>query len=141
MKHFQLTLSALLLSTAAVAHAAPAPSAATSATVLSAAKKITLTEKLAPERPTLFLFYRSGSAMEQELTTQLEKETGGRVGLYWIPLKTGDEPLAKQCEVTTTPYGIVYDRRGRLTGKSAEPNEIRMALATARRQPHRLGRR
>src|SRR5258705_12544807 len=120
------TLSGALLLSATTVFAGQADAPKGSATVLSAAKKIVVTEKLAPERPTLFLFYRPGSGMEKELAAELEKDA--RLGVYLIPLKTGDEVLAKQFEVAQTPLGIVYDRRGRVVGKSSEANAIRMAV-------------
>ena len=123
------TLGAALLFAATAALAAQGEAPGSTTTTLSPAKKIVVAEKLAPERPTLFFVYRPGSGMEKQLAAEFEKET--RVGVYLIPIKSGDEPLAKQLEVTQTPVGIVYDRRGRLTGKATDANAIKMAIAKA----------
>jgi uncharacterized peroxidase-related enzyme len=123
------TLGAAVFFAATACVADQGDSSKGSATVLPATKKIVVTEKLAPERPTLFFFYRSGSGMEQQLASELEKD--GRLGVYLIPLKTAAEPLAKQFEVTKTPVGIVYDRRGRVAGKSSDANGIKTAVGKA----------
>lgn len=124
---YLLAGSLLCSATAALAAQNDAPKGA--GTVLAPSKKIVLADKLAPERPTLFLFYRPGSGMEKQLAADLEQDM--RLGVYLIPLKTGEEALAKQFEVTQTPLGIVYDRRGRVSGKASDANGIRMAIGKA----------
>jgi hypothetical protein len=113
----------------------PAPKAPTpetsAATFLSAQEKFALTDKLSPERPTLFFFYRENSAMEIDAANSMEKSLMGLVGLRWVPLKTGDEPLAKQVDIMQTPTAILYDRRGRLVVRTSNPNELRPAINKA----------
>lgn len=109
---------------------APTPETS-AATFLSAKEKFALTDKLSPERPTLFLFYRPDSAMDVEAANSMEKSLSGFVGLRWVPLKTGDEPLAKQVDIMQTPTAILYDRRGRLVVRTSDPNELRPAINKA----------
>lgn len=92
---------------------------------LSTGKQVTLTEHLAFEKPTLFIFYKPSSSMEQGLVDELKKACAGKpVELRTIALKTGDEPVAKQYGVLQTPLGLVYDRRGRAAGRAATAPEI-----------------
>jgi hypothetical protein len=112
--------------------ASKAPNPATSAaTFLSANHEFALTGRLSPDRPTLFLFYRQDSAMEVEAANSMEKSLSSYVGLRWIPLKTGDEPLAKQVDIMRTPTAILYDRRGNLVVRTSDPNELRPAINKA----------
>ena len=95
---------------------------------VSTGAEIVFTNHLVPEQPTVFFFYRPGSMMEQQLFDgvrgQLKDST---IGLKAVHLTTGDEPIAKKNEITTTPSALIYDRRGRLTGKATGPQEL-MAL-------------
>jgi hypothetical protein len=124
------TLLAATLIGGAPAAKAPAPETS-AATFLSADREFALTGRLSPERPTLFLFYRPDSAMEIEAANALEKSLSSFVGLRWIPLKTGDEPLAKQVDIMRTPTAILYDRRGKLVVRTSDPNELRPAINKA----------
>lgn len=112
--------------------AAKAPTSTNSAaTFLSANHEFALTGRLSPDRPTLFLFYRPDSAMDVEAANALEKSLSTFVGLRWIPLKTGDEPLARQVDIQQTPTAILYDRRGRLMVRTSDPNQLRPAVNKA----------
>ena len=126
MRHHPLLLAALV----AAGPAAAAPPAG-APQQLSPARPVALTSRLAAEKPTLFLFFRSGSAMERALAEELAKEFGAKAGLQWIALQTGAEPLAKQYEVAQTPIALVYDRRGRLVERTSDPAAIRRALGKA----------
>jgi len=126
------TFCLALLSVACPLGAAAAPSTVPAAPgLLSPAREIALTSRLTPEKPTLFLFYRSGSAMERSLATQLGKELSGKVGLQWVQLENGSEALAKQYQVKETPLALVYDRRGRLVGRASEPAAIQATVQKA----------
>ncbi len=118
-----------LVGAAAPAAAAPPPELPV---LLPPARETALTRHLAPERPTLFLFYRPGSTMERTLAEELQKELSPAVGLRWVPLSTGVEPLAKQHQVTETPTALVYDRRARLVARSSDPAGIRDAVRRSR---------
>jgi hypothetical protein len=98
---------------------------------LSAAKELTLTRLLTPEKPTLFLFLKTDSTMERSFGETLSKELGARAGIRLIHLKTGVEPAAKQYKVKETPTGLVYDRRGRFVGRSSDAAEIRATVQKA----------
>lgn len=102
------------------------------ATTISTGRSVTLTDRLTPEQPTLFVFLKTSSTLERAFLTQLEADAGDTVGLRVIELKTGMEPIAKQYAITETPTALVYDRRGRLTGRSSQADEIRAALQKAR---------
>ena len=122
-----LALSLLLSVPAAAAPAVPA----SPVREISPDRELALVSRLAPEKPTLVLFYRPGSAMERSFAADFEKELGNRVGLRWVPLRTGAEALAKQYQVSETPTALVYDRRGRLVTRSSDPDAIRQAVRKA----------
>lgn len=111
--------------------AAPAPG--NSDTVLPAGKPLALTQQLSPEQPTLFVFTKTSSSLEQSFVRELREKAGAKVGFREIQLKTGDEPLAKQYEVTVTPTALVYDRRGRFVGRSSSAAEITAMVEKAAR--------
>lgn len=91
-----------------------------------------LTDHLTPEQPTIFFFYRPSSTMEQGFFDELQKQYKDKpVGLKAIALKTGDEPIAKKHEITTTPSALIYDRRGRQTGKATTPDELAALIRKA----------
>lgn len=70
--------------------------------------------------------------MEQGLFDDLKKQCESHgVGIEAIHLTSGEEPIAKKYEVTQTPVGIVYDRRGRQTGKATSASEIVLAAMKA----------
>jgi hypothetical protein len=98
---------------------------------VSPARQMALTSRLVPEKPTLFLFLRSGSTMERTLAEELEKELGARAGVIRVPLKTGSEPLAVQYDIKDTPTALVYDRRGRLVSRTTDPAAMREAVRKA----------
>jgi alkylhydroperoxidase/carboxymuconolactone decarboxylase family protein YurZ len=98
---------------------------------VSTGAEITLANHLAPEVPTVFVFYRSGSAMEKQFVQSLQDGVEGKVGFRLIALKSGDEPVAKQYEVSDTPLALVYDRRKRLLVRSNETQTIAMAVVKA----------
>ena len=78
-----------------------------------------------PERPTVFIFYKPSSTLESSFMTELRQEIQHALGFGVIQLKTGDEAVAKQYEIQQTPTALVYDRRGRLVGRSSQAEEIR----------------
>jgi hypothetical protein len=99
---------------------------------ISTGKEIVLSENLTPEQPTLFFFYKPNSTLEKAFVADIQKQTLGKpVGVKFIALKTGEEPIAKQYEITETPTVIVMDRRGRQTVKTNKPDEIAAAVRKA----------
>jgi hypothetical protein len=92
---------------------------------------VALNQHLVPEKPTLFLFLKNSSTMERSFAETLQKELGTRAGIQLIPLKTGDEPVARQYEVKETPTALIYDRRGRFVGRSSDAETIRAAVQKA----------
>lgn len=100
-------------------------------TTLSAGKAIVLTDKLTPEKPTLFVFYKPSSTLERDFLAKVSGEAHDRVGVNLIPLKTGMEPLATKYQVVETPTAIVYDRRGREVSRSTDAEQILLALKKA----------
>ena len=101
-------------------------------TPLSRGEVIVLTEHLAFEQPTLFVFYKPSSSMEQGFYDELKKQCESHsVGIEAIHLTTGEEPIAKKYEIVLTPAGIVYDRRGRQTSKATTVAEIVQAAMKA----------
>jgi hypothetical protein len=99
---------------------------------ISIGKEIVLSENLTPEQPTLFFFYKPNSTLEKAFVADIQKQTLGKpVGVKFIALKTGEEPIAKQYEITETPTVIVMDRRGRQTVKTNKPEEIAAAVRKA----------
>jgi len=122
-------MTALLL---ALVLAGPAPAAAKGApVVLPAGEAVSLVKHLSPEQPTVFVFLRPASSLEQAFAKELREKTGTKAGFREIHLKSGAEPVARQHEVTSTPTAIVYDRRGRLVGRSSEAGEISAMVAKA----------
>jgi hypothetical protein len=113
-----------LLLTAGIVAGPAAPHAGT----LSPARNTALPTRLAPGRPTVFLFFRPASRLETALAESLQRDLGPQAGLRRIPLQSGEEPLARKYEVTRTPTAIVYDRRGRLVARTDEEEEIRAAV-------------
>jgi uncharacterized peroxidase-related enzyme len=92
---------------------------------LSTGKEIALRDHLGFEEPTLFLFYKESSSMEKAFAEEIAlKCVNVKVHLQLISLKTSEEPVAKQYKVQQTPMAIVYDRRGRETGRAATTTEI-----------------
>ena len=92
---------------------------------ISTGEKIVLATQLEPEKPTLFLFIKGSSTLEKSFLVTMQKMVDGRpVALRVVSLTKGDEPIAKQFAVTETPTVLVYDRRGRQTGRSSEATEI-----------------
>jgi hypothetical protein len=97
-------------------------------TPLSTGADVVLANHLVPEQPTVIVFYKPSSMLEQQFFEGLQAQVSARkekfVGLKAVHLKTGDEPIAKKNEITTTPMAIVFDRRGRQTGKATTPDAI-----------------
>jgi len=129
-----LSLSCLLALTVAgplLAAPAAAPAAEKTPAALASGKEVVLTQYLIPEKPTLFLFLKGSSTMERSFADTLRKEIGPRAGIQLIPLKTGEEPVAKQYEVKETPTAVIYDRRGRVVARTSDAEEIRTAVRKA----------
>jgi hypothetical protein len=92
---------------------------------ISTGKEIVLAKQLEPEKPTLLLFIKSNSTLEKSFLTNMQKMVTGRpVALRVVSLTKGDEPITKQFNIKETPTVVVFDRRGRETGRSSEAMEI-----------------
>ena len=98
---------------------------------ISTGAEVALKNHLTPEAPTVFVFYRPGSGMEKDFLKSLRESAQGRVGFRLIELKSGDEPAARQYQVTETPTALVYDRRGRMLTRSSESAAIQAAVTKA----------
>lgn len=135
MKSRSIPLLALLclgsLGGTCPAFSAPAPAAEKAPAALASGKELALTQYLTPDKPTLFLFLKGSSTMERGFADSLRKELGSRAGLQLIPLKSGEEPVAKQYEIRETPTAVIYDRRGRMVARSSDPEAIRAAVQKA----------
>lgn len=113
----------LSLLCAAVLSAQPAGAPAASK-VLPSAKPLQLSKHLTAEQPTVFVFLRPSSSLEREFARGLREAAGPKVGFREVHLTTGAEAAARQYEIVSTPTALVYDRRGRLVGRSADAGEI-----------------
>ena len=101
-------------------------------TPLSTGADVVLANHLVPEQPTVFFFYKPSSLLEQQFYEGVQKQLEGKpVALKVIHLKTGDEPIAKKNEITATPMALIFDRRGRQTGKAANPDELMKFIRAA----------
>lgn len=86
---------------------------------------VELKDHLAFESATIFIFIKSSVASDQEFFDNFKKIAEGHpVEVKAILLKTGEEPIAKKYEITSTPMALIYDRRGRQTSKATETHEI-----------------
>lgn len=99
--------------------------------LISTGKPVSLTARLVPERPTVFVFYKRSSTLESSFLTALQRTAGEKVGFGVIRLSTGTEPIARQYEITATPTAIVYDRRGRMVTRSSDAAQIEVAIRKA----------
>jgi hypothetical protein len=113
-----------------LASAGPAPDSGAGPPI-STGRRVALTEHLGAEKPSVFVFFKPSSSLERSFVIQLRKTAGQRVALREVCLKSGDEPVAQQYQVTGTPSALVYDRRGRLVGRSASAEEIQSLVARA----------
>jgi len=111
--------------------AGPAAALPAALPAISPAQPTPLARHLAPEQPTVFVFLKPSSSLEQSFLQELREKAGAKVGFREIRLKSGDEPLAKQYEVTGTPTALVYDRRGRFVGRSSSAPEITAMVTKA----------
>ena len=94
-------------------------------TPLSTGADVALANHLVPEQPTIFFFYRPSSMLEQQFFEGVQQQFKDKpIGLKVVHLKTGEEPIAKKYEITTTPSALIFDRRGRQTGKATTPEEL-----------------
>jgi hypothetical protein len=109
----------------------PADALPKGALVISTGKVVTLTDRLMPEKPTVFVFMKPSSTLERAFLDTLSKDAGKKVGIRVIELKTGMEPIAAKHEIKETPTALVYDRRGRLVARSSQPEEIQAAIKKA----------
>lgn len=128
MRTQQFLLAGLLLMTA-VLRASAAPVKDTD--VISTGQIVALTQRLAPEKPTLCVFFKPDSTLERDFLEMLRKNAGDKVGFRVIQIKTGREPIAAKYEITETPTALVYDRRGRLVSRSSHAEEILASLKKA----------
>ncbi|MFN3653347.1 MAG: carboxymuconolactone decarboxylase family protein [Armatimonadota bacterium] len=130
MHTLHLAAAATLLA-AGTAAAAPKSKPALRPVTVSAAQEASLQRHLQAELPTVFVFLRPDSSVEREFLAEIQGEAKDRVGLRVVHVRTGREPLVRQYDVKETPTAIIYDRRGRVTGRSSQPAEIRAALQKA----------
>ena len=94
-------------------------------TPISTGADVVFANHLVPEQPTIFFFYKPSSMLEQQFFDDLQRQFKDKpVGLKAITLKTGDEPVAQKNEITATPMALIFDRRGHLTGKASNPDEL-----------------
>lgn len=122
----QFAYTALLVNTV---QTAPAQTA----TVISTGQEINLNRDLVPEGTTILLFVQSGSSMEQDYQTSMERELsnappGSRVALRVVQLRSLDTPAADQFGILKTPTVLVFDRWGHLLHRSADPKAIMAAV-------------
>ena len=102
-------------------------------TVVSTGEKVELQQFLAAEKPTVFTFYKPSTTVQRDFVNKLQKEVGNKIGFGAIQLKTGSEPIVQQYQIQETPTALVFDRRGRLVGRSSNDEEIRSYIARATR--------
>jgi hypothetical protein len=101
---------------------------------ISTGKEIVLAKQLEPEKPTLLLFVKGNSTLEKQFLANMQKMVAGRpVALRVVSLTKGDEPITKQFNIKETPTVVVFDRRGRETGRSSEASEIQKLAIKASR--------
>jgi hypothetical protein len=100
---------------------------------ISTGQKVTLSDHLAVEKPTIFLFYRTASRDDNTLLKPMFEGVKTRAGFRVIDLKTGEEPVAQQYEIKQMPTILVYDRRGRLVARTTSMAEVPPAFLKARR--------
>ncbi|MDX1932534.1 MAG: peroxidase-related enzyme [Capsulimonadales bacterium] len=105
--------------------------AQTPRTILSGGEVTDIRAKLVPEKPTVVLFYRKDSSLETQFAERIRAMGKGNIGVRYVLLKTGAEPITRQYEIKGTPTALVYDRRGRLVTRSADPSEIEQAVRKA----------
>ncbi|MBV9469733.1 MAG: hypothetical protein JOZ57_10875, partial [Abitibacteriaceae bacterium] len=101
--------------------------------VVSSGNKVKLADYLMPEHPSVFLFFKASSTLERSFVTKLQQDIHGTVGFFGVQLKTGNEPVAKQYDIQETPTAIIYDRRGRMVGRSSDADEIATLVQQAAR--------
>jgi hypothetical protein len=120
------TIALLAIGAAAANPAAPAPTF-----VVPAGQQVALAQRRVAEKPTVFVFLKPSSTLEQVFLDRLRRDVAGNVGFGIIRLKSGSEPIARQYEVKVTPTALVYDRRGRLVTRSSDPAAIQAAVKKA----------
>jgi hypothetical protein len=120
--------AALILLTMPLAPPAPAmPEPVT----ISTGPEVKLSSRLTPERPTVFVFLKRTSTLERAFLDDLRRKCGEKITFGVIWLASGEEPIARQYQVSATPTALVYDRRGRLVARSSEASEIETATRKA----------
>jgi hypothetical protein len=132
MKHFVCGSVLLVLLTGRVFAAPPPLSPEKPApSVISSGKVVNLADKLMPDKPTLFVFYKHSSTLERDFLAKVSQDAGDRVGVCLIQLKTGAEPIAAKYSVVETPTAIVYDRRGREVSRNSNAEQILLGVKKA----------
>jgi hypothetical protein len=134
MKIYRCMIAVLALGSALCAGAFAQETPMTPIAPISTGKEIVLAKQLEPEKPTLLLFIKSNSTLEKQFLANMQKMVNGRpVALRVVSLTKGDEPITKQFEVKETPTVVIFDRRGRETGRSSEAMEIqKLAIKSSR---------
>jgi hypothetical protein len=118
---------------AARARPQPAAPAATGPAVISTGQQVDLKRFVASETVTLFIFTNPTSTMEQSFVKTIEEHMAHRGGVRLVRLPSVSAPVAKQYAVTQTPTVIIYDRRGRESGRASELDDVASASVTAMR--------
>jgi hypothetical protein len=90
-----------------------------------------LTKHLVPSRPTVFIFAKLSSSLERRFLQQVCADAGRKAGVGVLNLTTGSEPVARKYEIDGTPTALIFDRRGRLVARSADPEQIRASIQRA----------
>jgi hypothetical protein len=103
--------------------------------IVSRGETAILVDHLKLESPTIVLFYRPGVADEEKFADYLRERTqvDPRVGLRFVALPSLDQPIAKQYEVSSTPFAFVYDRNKNLLGKGSNFEEVAPLVGKALR--------
>ncbi len=100
---------------------------------ISTGKSLLLTNNIVSGGVTVFLFYKPSSSLEEDFVREVVKLSDDTVKIRLIAMATGNEPIAKQYDITRTPTAIVLDRRRRMTGRSSDATEIRGFVRKAQR--------
>lgn len=94
--------------------------------ILSRGEEAVLVDHLEVERTTLVLFYQPSVEAEAKVAEFLlgRSQADPRVAVRLVQLKSLEQPIAKQYEISATPSGFVYDRNKNLVGKGKTFEEL-----------------
>ena len=103
--------------------AKPAPEAPAKeeAEIISRGEEAVLVDHALAEKTTLVLFYQPAVETDRQAVDFVHDRArqDARLRIRLVELKSFDQPIAKQYEITATPSGFVYDRNKNLVGKGA----------------------